>query len=247
MALNPDEQESQIVVPLHSPPPEQDYLDDAFPGGAEGYHDSNLDEEQELDADDVQMIDVGSEADEMFLNTQLMPQQYHSHHSQQDSNNSLVEETQFADIEKDTQAILNEEESDQKDTKNVSFGSRSFVEETQFAGIEIDTQAIEDTTQFDNTFPSFQKPCVSENDGSAIDVTRQNNMPPPRMFSRPVEPEEAPFKFPPRPRNHVSTVRNASAPKVAAQKTQISPKVLAKGKLIATELRSYQVNWILMV
>ncbi|TGO33926.1 hypothetical protein BHYA_0221g00160 [Botrytis hyacinthi] len=224
MALNPDEQESQSVVPLHSPPPEQDYLDDAFPGGADGYHDSNLDEEQELDADDVQMIDVGSEADEMVLNTQLMPQQYHSHYSQQDSNNSLVEETQFADIEKDTQAIRNEEESDQKD----SFGSRSFVKEPQFAGIEIDTQTIEDTTQFDNTFPSFQRPHVSENVRSAIDVARPNNISPPIMFSRPVEPTEAPFKYPPGPRKYGSTVQNTSVPKVAVQTRQRSPKVLAK-------------------
>ncbi|TGO67360.1 hypothetical protein BOTNAR_0044g00420 [Botryotinia narcissicola] len=228
MALNPDEQESQIVVPLHSPPPGQDYLDDAFPSGADGYHDSNLDEEQELDADDVQMIDVGSEADEMVLNTQLMPQQYHSHRFQKESNNSLVEETQFADIEKDTQATRNEEESDQKDTQKDSFGSRSFVEETQFAGIEVDTQAIEDTTQFDHKFPSFQRPHVSENDGSAIDVARPNSMSPHIMFSRPVEPAEAPFKYPPGPGKYGSTVQNKSAPKVAAQTTQRYPKVLAK-------------------
>ncbi|TGO53061.1 hypothetical protein BCON_0130g00050 [Botryotinia convoluta] len=231
MALNPDEQESQIVVPPHSPPPEQDYLDDAFPGGADGYHDPNLNEEQDLDADDVQMIGVGSEADEMVLNTQLMPQQYPSHHSQQDSNNSLVEETQFADIERDTQAIRNEEESVQKDTQDVSFGSRSFVEETQYAGIEMDTQAIEDTTQFDDTFPSFQKSHVPENDRSAINVARQTNMSPPRVFSRPIEPEEAPFRFPPAPasrRNYGSKVRNAFVLRVVAQRTQRSPKVLAK-------------------
>ncbi|KAF7917191.1 uncharacterized protein EAE98_010296 [Botrytis deweyae] len=228
MVLNPDEQESQIVVPPHSPPSEQDYLDDTFLGDADWYHDSNINEEQDLDADDVQMIDVGSESDEMVLNTQVMPQQYPSHHSQQDSNNSLVEETQFADIEKDAQAIRNDEESDQIDTQNASFGSRSLIEETQFAGIEIDTQAIEDTTQFDNTFPSFQKPHVSENDEPSINVARQTNIPQTIMFSRPVEPEEAPFKFHPGPRNYGSTVQNASAPKVVAQITQKSPKELAK-------------------
>ncbi|TGO21203.1 hypothetical protein BPAE_0234g00150 [Botrytis paeoniae] len=231
MALNPDEQESQIVVPPHSPPPEQDYLDDAFPGGADGYHDRTLNEEQNLDADDVQMIDVGSEADGMVLNIQLMTQQYPSHDSQQDSHKSLVEETQFADIERDTQAVRYEEESIQKDTQNTSFSSRSFVEETQFAGIEIDTQAIEDTTQFDDTFPSFQKPHIPENDVSAVNVARQTNMSPPRVFSRPIEPKEAPFRFPPAPasrRNYGSTVQNASAPRVVAQRIQRSPKVLTK-------------------
>ncbi|TEY71602.1 hypothetical protein BOTCAL_0090g00290 [Botryotinia calthae] len=231
MALNPDEQESQIVAPLYSPPPEQNYLDDAFPGSVDGYYHSAPSEEQDLNADDVQMIEVGSEADEMVSHTRLMPQQYPSHNSQQDSNKFLVEETQFADIEKDTQAFRCEEESVQKDTQNTTFGSRSFVEETQCAGIEIDTQAIEDTTEFDDTFPSFQKPQVPENDEPAINVARQTNMSPPKVFSRPVEPEEAPFRFlpgPPNRRNHDMTVQNVTAPRVVAQIIQRSSKVLPK-------------------
>ncbi|KAF7889417.1 uncharacterized protein EAF01_010910 [Botrytis porri] len=231
MALNPEEQESQIVVPPHSPPPEQDYLDDAFPGGADGYHDPILNEEQYLDSDDVQMVDVSSEADEVISNTQLMSHRYPSHTSQQDSHNSLVEQTQFADIERDTQAIQSEKEPVQKDTQNVSLGSRSFIEETQFAGIEMDTQAIEDTTQSDDTFSSFQKPHVLENDGSAINVARQTKMSPPKLFSRPVEPKEAPFRYFPAPpvrRNHGSAVQNASASRALAQTTERTPKVLSK-------------------
>ncbi|KAF7950088.1 hypothetical protein EAE96_007388 [Botrytis aclada] len=229
MALNPDEQESQIVIPAHSPPPEQHYLDNAFPGDVDGYYNPNLNEEQDLDLDEVQMIDVGTEADEVVLNTQLMPQQYSSHNSQQDSHKSLVEETQFVNIERDTQAIRDEEEFVQNDNQNTSFGSRSFVEETQFAGIEMDTQAIEDITQFDDTFPSFQKPHVPEDDGSAINVARQSNMSPPRVFSRPVEPKEAPFRFPPAcRRNYGSTVQNSSTPIVIAQTTLRSPKISAK-------------------
>lgn len=243
MALNPDEQESQIVAPPYSPPPEQDYLDDAFPDGADGYYHPALIEEQDLDDDDddVQMIEVGSEADEVVSSTQLMPQQHSSHNSQQDSNKFLIEETQFADIEKDNQAVQCEEESVQKDTHDASFGFRSFVEETQYAGIEMDTQAIEDIAQFDDTFPSFQKPQVSENDEPAINVARQTNMSPPKVFSRPVEPEEAPFRFPPGPpnrRNHESIVQNVSVPRVVTQITQRSSKVSPKGKLIAKELRS---------
>ncbi|KAK8903907.1 hypothetical protein QC760_007347 [Botrytis cinerea] len=230
MALNPDEQESQIVAPPYSPPPEQNYLDDAFPDGADGYYHPALTEEEDLD-DDVQMIEVGSEADEVVSNTQSMPQQHPSHNSQQDSNKFLVEKTQFADIEKDTQTVQYEEDSVQKDTQNASFGSRSLVEETQYAGIEMDTQAIEDTTQFDDTFPSFQKPQVPESDEPAIDVAQQTNMSPPKVFSRPVEPEEAPFRFPPGPpnrRNYESTVQNVSAPRVVAQITQRSSKILPK-------------------
>ena len=244
MALNPDEQESQIVAPPYSPPPEQNYLDDAFPDGADGYYHPALVEEQDLD-DDVQMIEVGSEADEVVSNTQSMPQQHPSHNSQQDNNKFLVEKTQFADIEKDTQTVQYEEDSVQKDTQNASFGSRSFVEETQYAGIEMDTQAIEDTTQFDDTFPSFQKPQVPESDEPAIDVAQQTNMSPPKVFSRPVEPEEAPFRFPPGPpnrRNYESTIQNVSAPRVVAQITQRSSKILPKGKLIAKELRSCQAS-----
>ncbi|KAF5869130.1 uncharacterized protein Bfra_011673 [Botrytis fragariae] len=231
MALNPDEQESQIIVPPHSPPPEQDYLDNAFPGGADGYHNRTLNDEQNFDADDVQMIDVVSEAGEMILNTELMPRQYPSHNSQQDSHKSLVEETQFAEIERDTQAVRYEEESVQKDTQNASFGSRSLVEKTQFAAIEIDAQAVENTTQFDDTFPSFQKPHVPGSDVSAVNVALLTNMSPPRVFSRPTEPKEAPYRFPPAPssrRNYGSTVQNASAPRVAAQRIQRSPKVLTK-------------------
>ncbi|KAF7858851.1 hypothetical protein EAF04_008893 [Stromatinia cepivora] len=210
MALNPDEQESQIVAPLHSPPPDQNYLDEAFPGGADGYH--NADGEQDFDADDEQMDDTDAEADEMDLDPQSV--------LQQDSNKSFVEETQFADIEKDTQATRHQEESVEKEIQNVSFSSRSFVAETQYAGIEIDTQATEDTPQFPGLDPPFQRRDILENDKPASNAVHHANMSPPKFISKPKVPEEAPFKFgiaAHARKNREPTVPDLSTSKVASQ------------------------------
>ncbi|KAJ8062845.1 hypothetical protein OCU04_008100 [Sclerotinia nivalis] len=214
MALNPDEQESQIVAPLHSPPPEQNYLDEAFPGGADGYHNAGGD--QDFDADDEQMDDTDAEADEMDLDPQPVPQQ--------DSNKSFVEETQFADIEKDTQATRHQEESIEKEIQNASFGSRSFVEEAQYAGIEIDTQATEDTPQFPGSDPPFQRQGILENGQPASNAVHHANISPPKFISKPKIPEEAPFKFgiPAHARkNREPTVQNPSTSKVGSQPERV--------------------------
>ncbi|CAD6449341.1 3a57fe20-1310-4ffe-adb9-110df8352a76 [Sclerotinia trifoliorum] len=226
MAVNPEEQESQIVAPLHSPPPEQIYLDEAFPGGADGYH--NEDNEQHFVADDEEMDNTDAEADGMDLDSQPVPQQA--------SNKSFVEETQFADIEKDTQATGHQEEFFEKEIQNADFSSRSFVEETQYVGIEIDTQATEDTPQFPGSDPSFQRQDILENDEPSTKAVHHTNMSPPKFILKPKVPEEAPFKFgiPAHARrNREPTVQNLSTSKVASQ----PEKVLLPGATLMHDSR----------
>ncbi|KAI9640716.1 hypothetical protein NHQ30_011025 [Ciborinia camelliae] len=232
MALNPDEQESQVVAPLHSPPPEQEYLDDAFPGGAYGYR--NTDDGQGFDADDEQMDDFDTGkgvTDEMVMDTQLIPQQKPSHNFQQDSNKSFSEETQLEGIDRDPQPIRNQQQSFQKDTQNASFSSRSFVEETQLVAIEIDTQASEDATQFASSNPSSQRQAIHGDVQTASNFVSHTSMSPAKFISKPPLPEAPGFKYgvaAHTKKNHESTVQNTPAPKAAAQPERHITKPLPK-------------------
>ncbi|QSZ36159.1 hypothetical protein DSL72_007284 [Monilinia vaccinii-corymbosi] len=209
MAVVPDEQESQVVAPLHSP--EQAYLDDAFPGGADGYHNADGDEDE-----------YGPEIamDELLMDTQSRPSQ----NLQPNSNQSFVEETQLAYIEMDTQSIQHREQSVQNDTQNSSFGSRSVVGETQLEGIEVDGQATEDATQFANPDSSSQKQVIRGNDQSFRNVIHHDNMSPPKIFSKPDIPESNDFKYAPAKhvkRNREPPVHSTPVVKVASQTEKI--------------------------
>lgn len=257
MALNPDEQESQIVAPSHSPPPEQEYLDDAFPCGVDDYR-NNARDRQGCDDDDEEMEDVDAIDTEevvtkkMIMNTQLMPEQDSSHNLQQDSNKSFIEKTQFADIEKDTQSFRHQEQSAQKDIQNASFSSRSFVEETQFADIEIDTQANEEATQFANANKPFQRQDVQGNVQLPNNFNRHTNISPAKFLSRPDTPEFPGFKFGVaahvQRKNHELPVQHLPISKVVAQPEGPITKGLSlpKGKSKTRELSSHSYKSILM-
>lgn len=234
MVLNPDEQESQIVAPLHSPPPEQNYLDNAFPGGIDGYEGADVESSYGSDGPiEEAMLAMSAAADERNMDTQPLSQ----HTFQQDGNKSLVEETQFADIEKDTQAMRHQEGSVQRDTQNASCSARSFVGETQYAGIEIDTQANEDATQFADLDSPSQIQAIQAKDQPLKGLASNTKLSPAKFFSKPTLDDGPGFKFgvAPHTQKHRGPVQNPSLSKVAAPPEK-STKISPEGKFITKEL-----------
>lgn len=202
MALDPNEQESKIVARLHYPP-EEAYPDAEFIGDTDGYGHTNIEEQLVNDEDDY-----GSHiASDGIIGTQSMLQQNDSQNLQQESFASFVEETQFAGIELESQAMHDQEKLAQNETQNSSFGSRSFVGETQYADIEMDSQATEGGPQLTD---------------SQLLPQRQSDTLPGNFISKPVSPTPAPFVF--APARHAKSNREPPSQSLLVAKVAVQPE-----------------------